>query len=96
MKSLCSFKIQRKEQVYFAILVVISLIFYAAIGAFLVISDLSYKLIALAYVLFFAALQWVFQLFFIGHIKGNGIQINERQFPEAYEISQGSIRKTGT
>lgn len=68
-----------RERVYFAILAVISLLIYLL----LIIS-----VVGIVYIIIGFGVYLILQGLFIGGIRGNGIRVSERQFPEVYVIVQ--------
>ncbi len=79
------FKVHRKENIYFFIMLTISAILY---GAFFFFADLKNPHILSYGALFIGSLlfQIIGSLFFVGFVRGNGIKISNRQFPEVYKI----------
>jgi Zn-dependent protease with chaperone function len=68
-----------KERLYFYLALIVSIIIYAALA----LSVIGLLYIAIAVVFAFFA-----QGIFIGNIKGNGIKVSEKQFPEVYSIAK--------
>ena len=87
------FRIHSKEKFYFASMCVASLIIYAglAVGAFFEPKVLLYG----TYFLAFMLINLIGQLFLVGHIRGNAIKINQKQFPEIYEILVSQSERLG-
>lgn len=85
------FKIYPKEKVYFAIICTISCLFYLGFAA--VLSSLGLqKAIGISIfaigmcAIVLISLNLIAGIMLIGHLRGNAIKINDRQFPEIYEI----------
>jgi len=75
-----------KERVYFSISLVISLLVYLA----LVVS-----IVGIAYIAIGAVIEVIVQGLFIGSIRGNGIRVSEKQFPEVYRIASQLANQMG-
>jgi Zn-dependent protease with chaperone function len=75
MKSL----VCKKEKGYFVISLIVSILVYLI---------LAISIVGLLYILIGAIIAWFANGLLIGNIKGNGIKISEKQFPEAYQIVQ--------
>lgn len=67
-----------KERVYFGICLVISLLVYLA----LVVS-----IVGIVYIAIGAIIAVIVHGLFIGSMRGNGIRVSEKQFPEVYRIA---------
>lgn len=78
------YKIHSKERVYLALMVLVSCSMYAGIivGAFFEPKVLIYG----AYLLAFLIFGTLAQVFLVGHLRGNAIKVNQKQFPEVFEI----------
>ncbi len=68
-----------KEKVYFVISLVISLLVYVV----LVVS-----IVGIAYIVIGVITVFILHGLFIGGIRGNGIRVSDRQFPEVYRLAQ--------
>ncbi|MHB1255499.1 MAG: M48 family metallopeptidase [Dethiobacteraceae bacterium] len=68
-----------KEKLYFALALVISLLAYLA----LIIS-----VVGIVYIIIFVVIAFIAQGLFIGTIRGNGIRVSDKQFPEVYRLAQ--------
>ena len=87
------FKVNKKENFYFTLRVIFSLVGLLLICG--IITSLgkigSYASATSVFlVLFYAVIIFLYiklvQIFMIGHLKGNGVQITEKQFPEVYRM----------
>lgn len=86
-------KINPKENIYFAIKLIISILLYSLLvyTIYIVLSSDDAKTQALFWTIFiYAALIILFFLIqtgiMIGHLKGNAIKITPKQFPDIYEV----------
>ncbi|HXG37759.1 MAG TPA: M48 family metallopeptidase [Bacteroidota bacterium] len=70
--------IHPKEQLYFGISLVVSILIYVL----LVVS-----IVGVVYILLGAAIGLIVHGYFIGHIRGNAIRVSEKQFQEVYRIA---------
>lgn len=91
------YQVNRKENIYFFIMFIISCIFYLSIfAAFYAIPGLIAKispfLIIASYIFGFLFLMTVF---LIGYFKGNGIKVSESQFPDIYGILKAHSETLG-
>ena len=90
------YKVHPKENLYFTIKLIVSLLVYSAI--ILSISSLS-RIEAVTFSVFIVyGLMFVLYIAFthgmlIGYLKGNAIRINENQFPELYAIAKEEAEK---
>lgn len=71
--------IHPKERTYLTISLIISILIY-----FLMVISL----IGLFYIIGGAIVCLIIQGLFIGNLRGNGIQISDKQFPEVYQLAQ--------
>ena len=78
------FEVNDKEKLYFGIMTVIGLIFHViSCGALVVFAAL------------FSLLRIIPSKLMIGFLKGNAIKVNNRQFPDAFEILQSHSKNLG-
>lgn len=75
-----------KERVYFSISLVISLLVYLA----LVVS-----IVGIAYIAIGAIIVVIMHGLFIGSLRGNGVRVSEKQFPEVYRIASQLANQMG-
>jgi len=92
MSARIDYPVNEKENFYFFVKILTSIVLYAGITSFLVI-ELSHpdqSKVSLYVLMFYAALMIVFLFFrlglLIGYIKGNAIKVSKDQFPDLYEI----------
>lgn len=72
--------VHRKEKLYYAVMVSVSLLAYLALGL-AVLADPA-VLLSLGYVLLFAVAIFAAHGMMIGRLRGNGIKVTTRQFPD--------------
>src|SRR3954453_13071051 len=70
-----------KENVYFAVCVVISIALYAAL-VFLILSGGEVAGIVVFLIIMIVVGSFVVHVHFLGHERANGIRVSRRQFPE--------------
>ncbi len=79
-----------KEQVYFILAIILSLVFYLLIGliTFVLIST-NQKTIPtfIFYIVLIIGVFIIVQGLFIGHMKNNSIKVNLNQFPEIFDVT---------
>jgi Zn-dependent protease with chaperone function len=68
-----------KEKIYFIISLIVSILFYLI---------LVFSLIGIVYIIIGALVGLIIQGLAVGHLRGNGIRISEKQFPEVYQLAQ--------
>ena len=68
-----------KEKVYFVVCLVFSLLTY---------TGLVLSVVGLVYLIFLGLIGLLAHGLFIGHLRGNGIKVSARQFPDVYEATQ--------
>ncbi|MCR4627134.1 MAG: M48 family metallopeptidase [Treponema sp.] len=94
-------RVNKKENLYFAIKVVISLLI-----AYLVVTGFNKLLIErdkifgavipiLIYVYFIFVYLFFRKIFIVGYLKGNGVEITSDQFPEIYQIYVEMAKELG-
>lgn len=85
------YRIHKKENLYFGLRVFFTLVVAAGLGlggsallgsglGTMAATIVTFAIYALAIALFF----WFQKVILIGHLKGNGVCVSERQFPEVY------------
>ena len=91
MESKVSYEVTSKENVYFILKIISSLIIYGLIisavwTSFTVdIPEMAGIYMLYVYIIIFS-LFWFFRFgVIIGHLKGNAVKLNEKQFPEIYQ-----------
>lgn len=75
------YKIHDKEKLYLTIMAVISPIAFAALCYFH-----PQKMMLLYAAIAILLINCLGRLYFIGHLRGNAVKVNEKQFPELYAI----------
>jgi len=99
MSSQIEFKIHPKENIYFAIKVVMALIIYCSLIGILTIEGkpetialktvfIFYGILILSYVFFRLGI-------FIGYLKGNAIKVSPLQFPDIFDIANKQSERLG-
>lgn len=81
-----TFKVNRKERLYFGIMAALGLLFYFSLFMLGFVLGVSTKFPLLVYIAFFILLSILGKAFLIGRVKGNAIKISEDQFPDVFEI----------
>ncbi|MDF2499613.1 MAG: peptidase [Anaerosporomusa subterranea] len=71
--------IHPKEKLYFAISVIVSILIY-----FLLVLSV----IGIFYLIIGALVGLIVQGLAVGHLRGNGIRVSEKQFPEVHQLAQ--------
>lgn len=91
-------QVHSKENLYFTIKLIVTIIFYLAIVA-LVASVEAEKFTAFIPIIIYFG---IFALYFffrhgilIGYLKGNAIRVSENQFPEVYTLAKNQSEKLG-
>ena len=85
-----NYKIHKKEDVYFALRVFFTLLFWWGVFSFggligqNAVAAMSGMVIVLTYGAMIALFIFFQKIFLIAHMKGQGICLSERQFPEVY------------
>ena len=92
MNQTVQYEVYPKENFYFAIKVLFSILFYSLLGYVLYrLNDISNPIMKVYanIILFYGSILLLIILIrmglFVGYIKGNGIKITEKQFPEIYQ-----------
>ena len=92
-------KPHRKENLYFSLRILFSLVglFFVSLGISKLFSLAESSFVVtivtfLIYFLAFVAYFWFMQVFMIGHLRGNGIQITDKQFPEVFAMIEEAAK----
>jgi Zn-dependent protease with chaperone function len=86
--------INRNEKLYFGISVVISLAIYIALGLLIVAGGPASGTV-LTYLIFGVVAYFIVHGLHIGHVRGNGIRVSNRQFPELNAMAEQHSRRLG-
>ena len=91
-------RVYKKENLYFALKVIFTvIIFLAIIGNFSKLQDAESSIIGV--IVIYGLMIWLFiafqKLFLIGFLKGNGIEVNNVQFPEVFAAYKEMVEKLG-
>ena len=78
-----------KEKMYFAITVVVSVLLYLSV--FFIFGFF----VGIGYLVSLAAFLLVGQGLFLGNLKGNAVQVSERQLPDIHQLTVGLSREMG-
>ena len=92
------FKVHKKENLYFAIKVIFTAIIALAVLAFIGSNPIAGGTAVTVFVLYAAmiALAIFFQkIFLVAYMKGDGVLVSERQFPEVYRRYAAMAEKLG-
>lgn len=81
------YQVNQKEQSYFNVLAIISIVLYA-----LLLIKIPLKTI-LTYVVVIAVLKKIGSLLFMGYIKGNAIKVTEKQFSDVYQVLKSHCKE---
>ncbi len=81
-----------KEKIYFAIAVLVSIALYIVL-AMIIVSGTPIGGTVLFYTILIAIGYFVFHGVMIGQIRGNGVRISERQFPELMAMAKRHSRR---
>ena len=86
-------RVNKKENVYFIVKVVVTiLVLLGIVKAFLALSSSNTGVVATYISVFalYAIVIWLFVIFqkilLVGYLKGNGVEVNQDQFPEIFEV----------
>ncbi|GEM_PF-693806 len=97
-----NFKVHPKELKYYNLRVLFSALFYLATAGFVInlfftsmVSGAMAILAIVAIILFFGFIRRITHGLLIGLIKGNTVQLNERQYPELFEIVKEQSKALG-
>src|SRR3954470_23304043 len=83
-----------KEKLYFGIAVVLTVVIYFGLAK-IIFSDAAAAGTMLTYVVLFVLASFLVRGLFIGHVRGNGIRVSERQFPDLMAIADRHARRLG-
>src|SRR3954470_16824626 len=83
-----------KENVYFAVCVVISIALYAAL-VLLILSGGQVAGTIVFYLVMIVVGYFLVHGLFLGHVRGNGIRVSRRQFPELMAMADQHSRRLG-
>lgn len=86
--------IHPKETFYFGICVVVSLVIYYALAR-LILSGGEIGGPVLTYLVFGIVAYFVFHGLHLGHVRGNGVRVSSRQFPELNAMADLHSRRLG-
>ncbi|MEI6555661.1 MAG: M48 family metallopeptidase [Paludibacter sp.] len=92
MESKVVYEVTTKEKVYFVLKIIFSLILYVVIASgiwstFTIdMPEMASVYLVYVYIIIFCLFWFIRFGVIIGHLKGNGIKLNEKQFPEIYHI----------
>jgi Zn-dependent protease with chaperone function len=81
-----------KEKIYFAICVIISIALYVAL-AMIIVSGNPLAGPVIFYTIVIAGGYFIFHGVMIGQIRGNGVRVSERQFPELMAMARQQSRR---
>jgi Zn-dependent protease with chaperone function len=80
------FEVNPKEKLYFILMLVISLLIYVG---------LVFSIIGIFYLFLFGMMGFVSHGLYVGHIRGNGIRVSNKQFPEIYQTAEQLSKQLG-
>ena len=86
--------IHPKEKIYFALCVVFSLVVYAGL-ALAILSGGQVAGTLITYLIFGIIAYFVVHGLHIGHVRGNGVRVSSRQFPELNAMADQHSRRLG-
>ena len=86
--------IHPKEKIYFAICVVVSLVVYVAL-AMTILNGGPIAGTLTTYLIFGIVAFFIVHGLHIGHVRGNGVRVSSRQFPELNAIADQHSRRLG-
>ena len=81
-----------KEKIYFALCVAVSIVIYFVLAR-VIFSGAQAGGVVLFYLIVIVITYFIFHGLMLGHIRGNGIRVSERQFPELMEMANGHARR---
>lgn len=93
MESTLDYRVNSRENVYFYMRLLISLgLYYGIVQLFLLSLKATGPQVATIYVMYVYVGMILIFLFFrfgllIGHLKGNGVKVGKKQFPDIYEVA---------
>ena len=83
-----------KEKIYFGVCVVISLLIYAVLARLLLAGGQAAGTI-IFYIALIVVGYFLIHGLFLGHVRGNGIRVSRRQFPELMAMADEHSRRLG-
>jgi Zn-dependent protease with chaperone function len=83
-----------KETIYFGICVVVSLVLYIVL-ALIILGGGQASGTVVVYLVFGIIAYFLFHGVFLGHVRGNGIRVSDRQFPELKAMADQHSRRLG-
>jgi Zn-dependent protease with chaperone function len=83
-----------KEKIYFAICVIVSLAIYAVLVS-VVLSDAAVAGTIFFYIGLLVVGYFLAHGLFLGHVRGNGVRVSTRQFPELMAMADAHSRRLG-
>jgi Zn-dependent protease with chaperone function len=83
-----------KEKLYFGLCVIVSIAIYLFVASLILEGGPSSGVIVFYLILGFAGYFLVHGLF-LGHVRGNGVRVSERQFPELNAMAERHCRRLG-
>lgn len=87
-----NFKINNKEKLYLVFMSIVSILLYGLL--FYHLKNSSPIAITYSYIITACfGLGMFMSLWFIGYLRGNGVKINRKQFPDVYEILESHSKK---
>lgn len=86
--------IHPKEKIYFGICLVVSILLYLVLAS-IILAGGPTSGIVLFYLVIGIAGVFIFHGLFLGHVRGNGVRVSERQFPELYAVAERHCRRLG-
>ena len=86
--------VHTKEKVYFALCVIVALLIYYILAR-IILSDSPLGATILFYAIVIVIAYFVFHGIMLGRIRGNGIRVSERQFPELMAMADDHARRLG-
>jgi Zn-dependent protease with chaperone function len=86
--------VHQKEKLYFGISVVVSIAVYVGL-ALLILSGSPISGTVLTYLIFGIIAFFIIHGLHLGHVRGNGIRVSKRQFPELNAMADQHSRRLG-
>jgi Zn-dependent protease with chaperone function len=83
-----------KEKVYFAVGVVLTVAIYFAIAR-IILSAAGAATTLITYIVALLLISFLMRGLFIGHVRGNGIRVSQRQFPELMAMADRHAKRLG-
>lgn len=93
-------KVSNKEHLYFIVKVAVTLAIWFLVIYFFTQTEIKKESVAVITMVVFYALFiilfFIFKhIFFIGYIRGNGVRLSEKQFPDVYQVSRSIALSLG-